>query len=115
MKHTRAQEVENKEPFGDSNAIANQNKKELLKERRNKIKSNRLKEKYIKRSMTFLEVYEKLEYNLRTEILSHQMDEVESIIFIFGTSLVSPKEIYRLQLPAGNIFKGLVLFIPRNS
>ena len=103
MKHTRAQEEENKKSHEDSNSMIHHYDKELHKKNRNRIKSNRLKEKYIKRCMIFLEVYDQLENNIKAEILSRQIDEISSILFIFGTSLVSPKEIYKLQLPTGNI------------
>ena len=76
--------------------------RKLLKDKRNKIKRNRLRARYIKRAMIFLDSYERLECNLRKEILSLHADEILSICYIFGTSLVSPKEVYCMQLPEGN-------------
>ena len=101
MKHNQAMTLESK-PLEDIYQSGNLSEKGLATLKKKKARNDRLRAKFIKRSAAFLELYEKLEYNLRTEAFSYRMDEVHSICYIFGTSLISPKEIYRIQLPAGN-------------
>ena len=102
MKHNQAMALVNK-PLEDIHKKDNLGEKELARLKRKKAKHDMLRAKYIKRSTAFLEFYEKLEYNLRSEAFSHRMDEVISISYIFGTSLILPKEIYRIQLPTGKL------------
>ena len=74
---------------------------ELPRDRKRRARAARLKTKYIKKSHKFLDIYNKLEYYLRTELMSNRIKDVISICYVFGTSVASPKELYRIVLPKG--------------
>ena len=103
MKHNHGEGIETSTDLEITNMHGIVNERELCKEKRKKMKRVRLRNQYIKRGMLFLESFDRLEHNLKTEILSNQIDQFISICYVFGTSLANPKEIYRIHLPTGNI------------
>ena len=86
----------------ESRQKAHQDPKKILQDKRRRLKEERLKEKYISRCKHFLESYDRLEYCIKSALSSNGIDELLSICYIFGTSPISPKEIYRVRFPKGN-------------
>lgn len=101
LKHSHLVEPENiqqmKIPGSNVSYIAH----ELPRDRKRRARDARLKTKYIKKSHKFLDIYNKLEYCLSTELMSNRIKDVISICYVFGTSVTSPKELYRIVLPRG--------------
>ena len=77
------------------------NAKQFYQDRRRRIREERLKEKYIQKCKRFLNVYDDLEYCIKNILSFSGGNDLLSVSFIFGTSPISPKEIYRLQFPKG--------------
>ena len=102
---TNAQSKYNENQWIDDETrqVNNQDLKKFLQNKRKRMKIERLKEKYISRCKHFLESYDQLEACLKNVLSSNATDELLSICYIFGTSPISPKEIYRLKLPKGNL------------
>ena len=77
------------------------NPRQLLQLKRKRMKEERLKDKYIQKCKRFLKKYDEIEHCIKSVLSSNSVDELSSICYLFGTSSISPKEVYRIQFPKG--------------
>ena len=93
--------IDNETIDNDSTKENSLNPRQILQLKRKRMKEERLKEKYIQKCKRFLKKYEEVEHCIKSVLSSNGVDELSSICYIFGTSTISPKEMYRIQFPKG--------------
>lgn len=72
--------------------------RQLVRERKDKIRRDKLKEKLIKRAQKALQAYEKVEVCIKNAVLQSE-NAVSHLAIIFGISPLAPKEVYLMSWP----------------
>ena len=99
--HDKSKLIDNETVDNDSTKENSLNPRQILQLKRKRMKEERLKEKYIQKCKRFLKNYDEVEHCIKRVLSSNSVDELLSVCYVFGTSSISPKEVYRIQFPKG--------------